>query len=395
MGVSGGSSNAHGSARRLAPSLLALLGFIPLGLLLWWALAGPRPVPTPLDWSSLGLEVRDAPDDPPAFPLAHDLEWVRSRMVGWQADLGGQLTRPLPIGEGRYAAVVRQGDGGALSPLPELAGVVEWSAGEDDAVRCGFSEPVTLNRLEDTHDDADSEVSVELTALSGRCTDDGPVVAVPVVRKHVVPLSFPERLGGERPEEALVAYGVLLVQPDGTIDAEAALEPELGLAAYPWEIARATMLQAVPENPAAATGSWADPVYPVLLPAGDRLWWVMPLAPLDGATRLTGYLLTAADEFTSGVLNPIERYWLDEPVTGPASIIGWGQDVLEHLGTDDAAPVVRPGLPSAEGQWHGRVSTADEQLRYVLEASSDGEVCLADPEGSTISCRQDGEISRR
>jgi hypothetical protein len=393
MGATRRFASRDGSSRRLGPTLLALLGFVPLGLLLWWSLAGPRPEPAPLDWSALGFEVRDENGDPPEFPVVHDLAWVRSRMVGWQAELGGQLTEPLPIGDGRYAAVVREGDGSALSPLPNLAGVVEWTAADGAATRCAFPEAVPLHRLEARLDDADPEIALEVVAITGRCTDDGPVVAVPVMRRHVVAVSVLQRLGGQRPEETRVPHGVMLVEPDGTITAADDLDPELGLPVYPWEVARDTLLEADPDNPVAAVGSWAEPVYPVLAPADGRLWWVMPLAPLDGAVRVSGYLLTPADELERGAVNPIRRHWLDAPETGPARVIDWAEDVLAQLGDDD--PVVRPGLPSADGEWHGRVSTADATLRYVVEVSSDGGLCLVESDGSTIACRNDGDVSRR
>jgi hypothetical protein len=388
-------SAAHDAAPRARPlpTLLALLGFAPLVALVWWALAGPRPEPTPLDWSELGFEVH-AGSGELELPLVYDLEWVQAGMIGWQADLGGRLDEPRPVAAGRYAAVVRRGEASGLAPLSELAGVLEWSVDGDGVGRCAFGQPVTLDRVRATLDDLDPEVELDVSALSGRCTDEGPIVAVPLVRRHVVPLTLTQRLAGQRAESAAVPDGVVLVEADGSISHRHDLDPEAGLAAYPWEVARDALLHAHPDNPAAGAGSWAEPIYPLAVAAQDRLWWVLPLAPRDGTDVTSGYLLTAADELHAGSLNPIEEHWLERPETGVGTVTRWTQELLDELGADED-PAIRPTLPSRDGAWHGRVSTAEAPLRYVLEASAGGGMCLLEPDGRSVACRQAGETSRQ
>lgn len=360
--------------------MLALLAFLPLAGVLWWALAGPRPEPAELDWSELGYAESTVHDASIPWDAVPDPAWVRREMSGWQIELGGTLEDPLPIAPGRYAAVVRNGqDDSRLTPLANLVGVVEWSVDGEAPRHCAFPAPVPLDRVRALGAAGDSGAEADDSTLAGRCTDDGPVVAVPITRRVVGPEGPLQRVLGTRAESAAVADGVVVVDPQGDLERRHELDPGDALPAYPREVARDTLLRALPDNPAAESGSWADPIYPLAVADEDRVWWVMPITPLDGGDTLTGFQVVAADTLSGGALNPVEIRWLETPQPGPGRVISWVARLLEELDhVDEAELTVRPTLPSAEGDWSGRVSAADDRLRFVIEAQADGEVCVHD-----------------
>lgn len=376
---------------RTWPTVLAVLAFVPLAVLLWWALAGPRPAPAALDWDSLGYRVTEEMargGDGARFDGAVDVALATRAMEGHQRPLLGALEEARLHGDGGLVAIVREaGEPSRLAESPDVAGLVVRNP-DGDHTRCALDEPIPVTVLDEVAERLGSEVHAARGEVTGRCRDGRAELAVPLVRRVVVPIEPLQRLAGQRAESTFVPAGVLRVAPDG----EVAVEQQAGdgpVPVYPGEVARAALLRAAPGNPNAHIGTLGDPAYPVLARSGDALWWVMPVSPDGDGEAVSGFASTPADRTRAGTINPVTLRWLAEPVPGPVLLERRALSILEEAGELDAGSReqwrVWFGVPDADGAWHGRVARAGG-VRFRLGADAGGTVCVDDLDGRRVGC---------
>jgi hypothetical protein len=389
------------SARATAGAAVAL---VLAAVLLWWALAGPRPPKAEIDRAALGLRVVEHHEAEgaaiPELVSVLDPQKVKQAMVGYQGAMGGRLSAPVPAGDGRYTATVVSGSEDDMDLESFVVGVVEWAGpGGDDYTRCSFAQPVPLDTAGAVASDQAGDVTADALSIVGRCDGSEPALYASLVRHEIADVDVVGGLLGRQADAVDVPAGVVEMRGADRTALHAEIDDPTDVAVYPRAVAEASFEHAFPDNPNADAGTWVEPIYPALAAADGRLLWVMPISPPDGPDAITGYATIAADEIAAGRFNPIDVYWLAEPHPGPTVLAGRTERLLR-----DIAPEASEGevsifltLPDAEGAWQGRVARpapiagGDPEVLYFISVAADGEVCLRDLDDHEAGCLPPGD----